>query len=161
MERVGAGSGGTAECGAQVRAGQGCRVFATQGIADFVHGTSVQQFHRVPEHAVLFARSEHGNDGRMREPRDGFDLAAEAFASTFEVEQFGPHDLERDAAAQGFLVGFIDDTHAAAADAAQQVELAQPVREVTHGRGGTKQPHLAAASEPALKVSRRCCAQYF
>ena len=91
----------------------------------------------------------------MRQARDRFDLAAEALARALEVEQFGPHDLERDAAAQRLLFGFVDHAHAAAAEPAQQAELAEPVGEVARRGRGAEQAHLPATRQTALEPLAR------
>ena len=63
-------------------------------------------------------------------PGGGFDLALEAFAATREVESLGPNDFDSHVAAEPFLTSEIDDAHAAAAEAAAELELAETVGHV-------------------------------
>jgi hypothetical protein len=111
---------------AQIVAAQRRRIAALHARAGLLDRGPCDELHREERHALVFAREIHRDERGMLELGDRVDLAAETLARALEVEQLGPDDLERDAAVQRLLDRFVDDAHAAAADAPQQPVLAEP-----------------------------------
>ena len=62
---------------------------------------------------------------RVMQPGDGLGLAAEPLHGVLVGDDPEPQDLERHATAKRSLLGLIDDAHAAAAELADDPELAQ------------------------------------
>ncbi len=69
------------------------------------------------EQAVDLARVVDRDDVGMRERGGDARLAQEALAEVRVVGQIGRDDLQRGAAAQGLVLGQVDDAHAAPTDA--------------------------------------------
>jgi hypothetical protein len=90
---------------------------------------AVHELHREPGDAPLLAPREHRYDARVTQPRHSRDLAPEAFARPAEVQQLRPDELERDLPLQRGLLGAEHHAHAAAAEARQQAELPEALRE--------------------------------
>jgi hypothetical protein len=84
--------------------------------------------------APVLAHRVHVHDARVGEPRDRFDLAAEALASVAEVELIRANQLEGDITPEGRLFGKVDDAHAAAADVPHEAELAEALGEARRRR---------------------------
>ncbi|MFO0006572.1 MAG: hypothetical protein ACK559_36195, partial [bacterium] len=64
-----------------------------------VERSAVDQFHRQPRHAGVFAGGMHRHDRRVLQARDRVDLAAEAFLGAGEEQVLSAHQLQRDGAA--------------------------------------------------------------
>ena len=89
-----------------------------------LHRLAVDVLHRVVVDAVLLADGEHGDDVRMVELGGGLRFVAEAGDLPL-IEHGGEgQDLQRDAAIERHLVGLVDDAHAAAADLADDLVVA-------------------------------------
>src|SRR5262249_23144830 len=103
------------------------------------------QLHRVVVGAALLAGGIDGHDVGVVKLRRPGRLAAEALDGLPRQAQAGAEDFERDMAAQRGLHRLVDDAHAAAAQLADQLELAQPrTGQLSHRRtpfapeGGTR-----------------------
>src|SRR4030095_4294723 len=103
---------------------------------------------------VVLADREDRHDARVREARDRFDLASESLARAGEVDVLGADELERDAPAEGALLGEEDEAHAAAAELAQQAELAEPLGEALLARRVAR-GEKARALERAKPLAQR------
>jgi len=78
--------------------------------------------------ALVFTGGVDRNDVRMVQPGGGLGLAAEALHGFFGQPQSGAEQLERNLAVEGDLPRFMDAAHAAAADLAHDLEIADPLR---------------------------------
>ena len=93
--------------------------------------------HRVVADAVLLAIVEDRHDVGVVQlrRRPGLGLKSP------QVRPVGTeprvHDLERHAALERLVLGFVDDPHAAAAELAEQGVVAQPLRPICAGGTGT------------------------
>src|SRR5262249_53587668 len=104
------------------RWGSGCDRPSAQ---DAVEGGPLDQLHGVEVGAVVLAGGVDGNDGGVVQSGSGLGLTAEALdGAAGQAELAGEH-LEGDLAVEGDLAGLEDDTHAAPADLAADLEVAQ------------------------------------
>ncbi len=96
---------------------------------DELHGVVADPFGRTD--------GEDGDDIGMVEAGDGLGLALEALHGDFVGHGAEPKDFEGDAAAEGDLFGFVDHAHAAAADFADEAEVAELGGGIGGGAGGS------------------------
>ncbi len=104
--------------------------------ADGAQGGPLDQLHRVEPLVGLDARGEDLDQVRVLDPAQGVDLAVEPGLGlrVAGLEQA----LQRHLPAERRLPGAVDDPHAAAAQLAQELELAQPAPwRFLRGRGGS------------------------
>ena len=85
---------------------------------------AVDVLHRVVVDAVLLADGEHGHDVRVMELGGRLGFVAEAGDLPLVEHRGEGQHLERDAAIERLLVGLVDDAHAAAADLADDLVVA-------------------------------------
>jgi len=111
--------------GAQVGAREPRRGAVGQGREHLAQAHAVHELHGQVGDAAVLADGVHGHDARVREARHGLGLAGEAQARVAEAEHVGPHELERHVALQAALPRAVDHAHAAAAQALQDLEVAQ------------------------------------
>jgi hypothetical protein len=76
--------------------------------------------------AVFFARGVHRHDVGVMQLGGGFGFAVEALHGLRRQSESAAQDLEGHLAIERQLARFIDDPHAAAADLAHDLEVAQP-----------------------------------
>ncbi len=74
---------------------------------------------------ILLADAVDRDDPRVLQARNRLDLPSEPLATARTVELLGPHDLDRYLATELALLGEVDDAHAANAEAADQLEVAE------------------------------------
>ena len=86
---------------------------------------------------LRLADAEDGDDVRVVQPRGGLRLAMEAGHALGVEERRRGQDLERDATAERFLLGLVDDAHPAASDLADDPVVGEPLgnRAVRQGGG--------------------------
>ncbi len=96
-------------------------------LEDRIEAHAADVLHDEVRVAVLLADAEHGHDVGVVEACGGAGFALEAFAPGGAAEiQVGQH-LDGDAPAEGFLLGLIDDAHAAVAEFADDAEITKPL----------------------------------
>ena len=86
---------------------------------------AVDQLHGVVMHAALAADGEDRHDVGVVQPGDGLGLAMEPMHRLLIGHGAKPENLQGHATAQRGLLGLVDDAHAAAAELADDPELAQ------------------------------------
>ena len=94
-------------------------------------------------HVPLAADGEDRHDVGVVQPGHGLGLAAEPLHRLLIGDGAESEDLERDAAAQRRLLGLVDHAHAAPAELAEDLELAQ-CRRLLGGRSGRSMDELDA-----------------
>jgi hypothetical protein len=104
----------------------------------FGEGLALDVLHGVIVDAALGADGEDGDNVRVMELGGGEGFVAEALKLARVEDRSERKDLERDAAAQRDLLGFVDDAHTAAADLAQDAEVAELGAGVGAGGGGVE-----------------------
>ena len=90
--------------------------------------------HDVVETLVL-AHAEHGNDVGVVQPRGGLRLAAEALQLLGVQQRLLGQHLDGDVPVERLLERLVDNAHAAAADLADDAEIAQPFQSHSAERG--------------------------
>src|SRR5262249_53118987 len=90
----------------------------------------LNQFHAEVVPAVVLADLVNGHDVRMIEVGDGSRFGAEALHFRRGRQLAGEDHLQGDDAVEGNLPGPVDDAHAAAADLAQQLVVAEGAHRV-------------------------------
>ncbi len=78
---------------------------------------------------VLFPRLVNGDDIGVVQPPGSARLAAESFDPARVDHRVKHQHLQGDATAQRNLLGLVDNSHAAAANLAQNLEVAEPTRQ--------------------------------
>jgi hypothetical protein len=81
-------------------------------------------------HAAVFADAVDGDDVRVFERGGGAGLVFEAEELLLIEHRRKREDLQRDRATQRQLFGLVDDAHGAAADLAEDAEVAQGCQRV-------------------------------
>src|SRR5262249_52077671 len=89
---------------------------------------TVDELHRIVAGVGLKVDGEQGNDVRMAQPGSGVGFLLEALKPKRVLERGLRQYLERDALTPRALFGLVNDAHAAAADHAQELEVAKPSR---------------------------------
>ena len=107
----------------------------------------MNELHDVVVHAVVLAHAVHRHDIRVVHAGGGLGLALEALLLARIEHRLGRQDLERDMPAERFLLGLVDDAHAATADFAQNAKIAQALQRLA--AAGERGPRADAAREIA------------
>ena len=87
---------------------------------------AVDELHRVVVQAVVVANAENRDDVGVMQPGSGFCFLFEAGDALGVEQRRAGEDFEGDVTAQGFLGGFEDHTHSAAADFADDFKVSEP-----------------------------------
>jgi hypothetical protein len=128
--------------------GSGLRV-AAEGGEDFGHAAAFDELHGVIVDAALATDCVDRNDVGVLEGRGGASFVLEAGKLAL-VEHGGEREnLEGDTAAERELLGFVDHAHAAAADLAEDTEVAE--RSSFGLRFFTTHPHPALSRRERVK----------
>ena len=115
---------------------------APEVIEQLAERLAADELHREVVDAALLADGEDGHDVRMVDLGRGLGFVLEAGDVLFVDGGGSGQDLEGDAAAEGDLLRLVDDAHAAAADFADEAEVAELAREcraviaIREGGGG-------------------------
>src|SRR6516165_2586334 len=102
---------------------------------DLIEGGTIDQFHGVEVRALLFAYRVNGHDVRVMQPGGGLCFAAKALHCLRRQTQAAEEHFQSDLAIEGCLNRRIDDSHTAAADLAENLEVAQAFGVVPSGSG--------------------------
>jgi hypothetical protein len=148
--RLHAGRDGRAEVGA----GEVLGLPVPQRLERLGERAADHALHREVRDLALLPHREDRHDAGVVQARDGFDLAPEPRAAAREVVVLGPDQLERHLAAEARLLREIDDAHPAAAEPAEQAEVAERV-----GEGGVvllagQEAGVAQPLEPRAQAVR-------
>ncbi len=92
---------------------------------DIRQAAPLDKLHRVVMDAALAADGEDRHDVGMVQPRDGLGLAMEPLHGLLVRDGAEPEDLQGHPTAERGLLGLVDDAHAAAADLADDAEIAE------------------------------------
>ncbi|MCG3180811.1 MAG: hypothetical protein BIFFINMI_03174 [Phycisphaerae bacterium] len=115
---------------------------------DPVQPRALDVLHDVEVKPLLLADAVDLHDVGVVQPRRDAGLALEALELALVGQRQRGQHLERDAAAERLLLGFVDDAHAAAADLADDAEVAQLLELRRSERGPPVAAALAAGFEP-------------
>ncbi len=110
-----------------------------QLLDDQIEPLALDELHRVKLDVAVLSDLEDRHDIRVVQTGRGAGLVAEAVQGLGVAEGAARQDLQRHATAEGDLLGLVDDPHAAAADLAEEAEVA----DLSRGRRGLGR--LAAA----------------
>ena len=102
-----------------------------------VQRQSADELHDVEVGALMLADPEDRDDVGVVQPRGGLGLALEPDEELGVEQPVVAQHLQRHAAAQRLLLGLVDDPHPAAADLAEQTEVAQPFAAPRPGPGSS------------------------
>src|SRR5947209_3283672 len=96
-----------------------------QLVENLVQSSAVDELHGVIRHALMFADGKNGDDIGMVQLRRRLGLALEALPLFAARKHTLRHDLEGDVPAKGDLLRFVNDSHAASADLADDAIIAE------------------------------------
>ncbi len=99
-----------------------------QVVKNVIERASINVLHHIIVGPVFFTDSEYRDDVRVMQPRGGAGLTSKTLDLAGILEFPVWQDLERDATAKRLLLGFIDNSHAAAANLSHDAVLAKAVR---------------------------------
>jgi hypothetical protein len=100
------------------------RAQSLQLLDDQVETLSLDELHRVIQDVAVLADLEDGHDIGVMEPGRGAGLVAEPLQGLGVAARAGREDLQGHLSAQRDLLGLVDHPHAAAADLAEDAEVA-------------------------------------
>ena len=102
--------------------------------------------------ALGFADAEDRHDVGVVQPRRGLGLAGEPGELGGVGQPVAGHHLQRHATAQRFLLGFVDDPHAAPADHPQHPEVAQTLHRLLQPRDLGPRERAGGVARAGLEV---------
>ena len=97
---------------------------------------ALDQLHGEVEDTLSSTGSEDRHDSGVLEPRRRSRLAKEANREPLVERRAGRQHLQRDSAAERFLLGLVDDPHAATPELADEPEITEPRASRKMGRQG-------------------------
>jgi hypothetical protein len=100
---------------------------------------AIDQLHGVEVYAVFFSGGVNGNDIGVVEFGGGFGLAAKAVHGLWSESQPRTEHVQSHTTVERFLPGFEDDAHAAAAEFAHDLEIAQALSGLRNHRGSHRE----------------------
>src|SRR5204863_4385887 len=104
------------------------RALGRTGRHDLLKARAGKVLHDHVAQAGFLAGGVHGHDVRMTKPGGGPDLAQEAIGALAGAEHVGPEDLDRNLAAERFVLGEKDDSHRSRPDPADEPVLADALQ---------------------------------
>jgi hypothetical protein len=118
-----------------------------------VKAKALDVLHDVVEHAIVLAHAVHGNYVGVVHAGGRFRLALEALLLLGIQHRLDGQHLEGNVAAQRFLLGLVDDAHAASANLAQDAEVAQPFQRLPpSGKNGAGADAARQVADFTLQV---------
>lgn len=100
-------------------------VRAARGGEELVEARAAHELHREVRDVVRAPRLVDRDDVRVEELRDRACFAFEACSSVGGARELGPQHLERDRTTEAFVLGAVDDAHAARAELLEEAVAAE------------------------------------